>query len=216
VLGTVKSYIELSSGNDLFTGARISQSQAAFNVLASALPFTATSIARFCVQSAGRSVATSFVSAEARVISGSSVSVGGNSLRGADFLGDTGRLGGQLYDPKKLAQLEGYLGRRGVKLRVGDEFLPPGKAGGFAQDGSSLSLKSNPTQYEVWHELSHFRQFQKLGSEAYQALPRTKGFNAPEQFVFDLLENSPKRWNGLNLQEQQHAIRYIERIGGFR
>jgi len=77
VLGTVKSYIELSSGNDLFTGARISQSQAAFNVLASALPFTAASIARFGVQSAGRSVATSFASAEARVFSGSSVNIGG-------------------------------------------------------------------------------------------------------------------------------------------
>jgi hypothetical protein len=68
----------------------------------------------------------------------------------------------------------------------------------------------------VWHELSHFRQYQKLGRDAYLDLPRTKDFNAPEQFVFDMLENSPKRWNSLNFDEQQHAIRYIENIGGFR
>jgi len=88
--------------------------------------------------------------------------------------------------------------------------------GGFNAGSGRLVLRNNPTKYEVWHELGHFRQYQKLGKEAYLGLPRTRAFNASEQFVFDLLENSPKRWNGLNFQQQQHAIDYIERIGGFR
>ena len=49
--------------------------------------------------------------------------------------------------------------------------------------------------------------------EAYAALPRTKEFNAPEQFVFDLLENYQRRWGLLNAQEQLDAIRYLEKIG---
>jgi RHS repeat-associated protein len=56
VLGTVKSYIELSSGNDLFTGAQISHSQSAFNVLASAVPFAAGPVSRFGTQAAGSSI----------------------------------------------------------------------------------------------------------------------------------------------------------------
>jgi hypothetical protein len=38
VIGTVKSFIELSTGEDMVTGQRVSQGQAAFNVLASSLP----------------------------------------------------------------------------------------------------------------------------------------------------------------------------------
>ncbi len=120
-----------------------------------------------------------------------------------------------MYSPKKLSQLESYLGKRGVELRVGDEHVPLGKAG-FNSDQGILFLRSNPTNYEVWHEVSYFRQYQQIGKEAYLNLPRTKDFNAPEQFVFDMLENSPKRWNALNFDEQQHAIRYIENVGGFR
>ena len=140
----------------------------------------------------------------------------GESAIGTDYIDDVGRLGGQIYSPEKLAQLEQYLARRGVTLKVGDEFLKQGKAGGFARDGSELILRNNPTQYEVWHELAHFTQYRKIGPEAYLTLPRSLTYNAPEQFVFDLLENSPRRWNALNLQERQHAIDYIERIGGFR
>jgi len=133
-----------------------------------------------------------------------------------DFIDDVGRRGGILYSPKKLLQLDSYLEKRGVKLKVGDKHVPLGKAGGFNSEKGILFLRSNPTNYEVWHEVSHFRQYQKIGKEAYLNLPRTKNFNAPEQFVFDMLENSQKRWNALNFEEQQHAIRYIESIGGFR
>ena len=79
--------------------------------------------------------------------------------------------------------------------------------------GDSIIIDyANPTQYEVWHELSHFRQFQGIGPEAYGNLSRVQ----KEQFVFDLLNNLTKRWNGLNFEQQQHAIDYIQRIGGIR
>lgn len=142
---------------------------------------------------------------------------------GTDFLDGMGRRGGQLYDPNKLAQLEGYLGRRGVTLKVGDEFVPAGKEGGFgaSPDGmATLLLRNNPTQYEVWHELGHFRQWRQLGAAEYLGLQRWSRAipvqDIPEQFVFDFLENAPKRWNALTFEQQQHAIRYIKGKGGIR
>ncbi len=133
---------------------------------------------------------------------------------------ETGSLGGQLYPAAKLEQLGSYLAKRGVALKVGDEFLPPDARGVFAvynSGGAELVLGSNPTAYEVWHELSHYIQYRRIGEEAYTALSRSRELgNVPEQFVFDMLENSPKRWSALTYEEQQHAIAYIERVGGFR
>jgi RHS repeat-associated protein len=123
-----------------------------------------------------------------------------------------GRLGGQVYDPAKLCQLEGYLARRNITLQVGDEFLPSGYAGGFDAVTGRLALRSNPTEYEVWHEVSHYRQYQQLGFDAYTAQSRVQ----KEQFVFDMLENSSKRWGALTFEQQQHAINYILRVGGVR
>ncbi|MBR6537597.1 MAG: hypothetical protein IKT67_10395, partial [Lachnospiraceae bacterium] len=140
-----------------------------------------------------------------------------------DFIDETPRLNGTLYGSKKLQQLENYLGRRGIEVKVGDEFLPPGKAGGFNAETGKLYLRSNPTQYEVWHELSHYIQYQKIGKEDYLALPRTVGenldlgaFNAPEQFVYDMLSNNPRRWGRLSYEEQIHANWYITTYGGIR
>ena len=83
-----------------------------------------------------------------------------------------------------------------MTLEVGSASLEPGKAGAFraAPDGTArLLLKADPTSELVWHELGHFIQWRRLGSDAYRALPRSTSFNAPEQFVFDLLEQ-PTRW----------------------
>lgn len=138
---------------------------------------------------------------------------------------ETGRLGGKHYSEKDLKLLGNYLEKRGVTLKVGDEFLPPGKGGGFNYNTGELVLKSNPTQYEVWHKLSHYIQYKQIGKEAYSNLPRTSGpvpmndltkFNAPEQFVYDMLSNNPKRWNSLNEAEQLHANWYITQYGGIR
>lgn len=41
-------------------------------------------------------------------------------------------------------------------------------------------------------------------------------FNAPEQFVYDMLSNSPKKWNVLNEAEQLHANWYIMDFGDIR
>ena len=136
-----------------------------------------------------------------------------------DVRGEVGRLGGRLYGQEKLARLARYLARRGVALKVGDEFVPTGTYGAFKYVGAgspAILLRSNPTQREVWHELGHYLQYRKIGPEAYRALPRNLDENTPEQFVFDLIENSPKRWQSLTFEEQQHMIEYIERIGGFR
>jgi hypothetical protein len=132
------------------------------------------------------------------------------------------RRGGILYSPAKLRQLSNYLKRRNIVLKVGDQFLPSNKAGGFIvnPDGTiELLLRSNPTEYEVWHELAHYIHWKKLGTDAYRDLPRKANGalqDIPEQFVFDLLENSKKRWNRLNTTERAHAIDYIYGRGGLR
>lgn len=73
--------------------------------------------------------------------------------------------------------------------------------------------------------MSHYFQYKQIGKEAYSNLPRTSGpiprndykkFNAPEQFVYDMLSNNPKRWNTLNEAEQLHANWYITQYGGIR
>ena len=149
-------------------------------------------------------------------LTGSVNNVGNVANTTVDAIEGTGRLGGTLYPPVKLGQLDGYLAKRGITLKVGDEHLPYGKAGGFDASRGELLLRSEPTNYEVWHELSHFRQYQMIGREKYLKLPRSIDFNAPEQFVFDMLENSPKRWNSLSYEQQRHAVDYIEWIGGIR
>lgn len=158
-----------------------------------------------------------------RGVKGGSGTLGNSNRSIIDYIDETPRLNGTLYDSKKLKQLESYLSKRGIELKVGDEFLPPGKAGGFDAVTGRLYLKSNPTQYEVWHELSHYIQYQQLGKEAYLNLPRTAGiemdlnvFNAPEQFVYDMLSNSPRRWGLLSFEEQMHANWYITNYGGIR
>jgi hypothetical protein len=76
-----------------------------------------------------------------------------------------------------------------------------------------MVLKSNPTMYEVWHEMAHFRHMKKIGREEYMKLSRKFGNNIPEQYVFDSLENSAK-WKVLNPLEKQHARSVIENVYG--
>ena len=140
----------------------------------------------------------------------------GSVRKGTDFIEGTGRLGGDLYDKSKLAKMEKYMEKRGVEFKVGDEFVPWGKAGGFAQDGSKLVLLSNPTKYEVWHELAHYVQFKKIGRALYEGLERSPKLNAPEEFVFNFLKNSFKRWNALTPDQQASAIRYIQKYRGIK
>ena len=105
-----------------------------------------------------------------------------------------------------------------MTLEIAPPDLLPGKAGSFVTypDGSArLLLKADPTNQLVWHELGHFIQWRRIGSDAYRALPRSTSFNAPEQFVFDLLER-PDRWRRLTPEFRIHSAEYIEEAGGFR
>jgi hypothetical protein len=135
-----------------------------------------------------------------------------------DFAAESGEVGGRLYGTERLGKLERYLDRRNVKLEVGSPDLLPGKAGEFrtTPDGTArLLLKADPTNELVWHELGHFVQWRNLGCDAYRALPRSISFNAPEQFVFDLLEQ-PTRWYRLSPEFRIRSAEYIEEVGGFR
>ncbi len=138
--------------------------------------------------------------------------IGGASNRGLDAI-ENWRLGGKLYNPAKLDTLSSYLNKRGFKLRLdGDDVLPPNVAAGFDGVKKEIILRRNATELEVFHELSHLRQYQQIGPDAYNALSRIE----KEQFVFDLLENSKKRWYGFSEAERLSAIDYILRIGGIR
>ena len=90
--------------------------------------------------------------------------------------------------------------------------MPPNVAAGFDGVKKEIVFRRNATEFEVWHELSHLRQYQRIGPEAYSNLTRIQ----KEQFVFDLLENSKKRWYGLSELERLDPIDYILRIGGIR
>jgi hypothetical protein len=133
------------------------------------------------------------------------------------------RLGGKLYNSEKLSQLRGYLERRGIRLLVGREHVPESLAGAFEYTGTiTIRLLDNPTEYEVWHEVSHYLHYRKVGPEAYSNLTRRyvegdlmQSWNVPEQYVYDQL-NGPRRWLLLNEEERAHASRYIIRLGGLR
>jgi hypothetical protein len=63
----------------------------------------------------------------------------------------------------------------------------------------------------VWHELSHYNQLRKIGVSDYLKLDRPR---VPEQFVYDQLRGSERRWGLLNAMEQQHAYDYVISNGG--
>jgi RHS repeat-associated protein len=128
----------------------------------------------------------------------------------ADPMSASRPLGGRPYGARRMRTLRRYLDRRGVDLVEG----PPG-GGRFTvpQAGRpELQLPQNATEYLVWHELSHYRHYKKIGRDAYRALPRSKRFNAPERYVFDALER-PTRRRRLNQREIFHARDYAERTG---
>ncbi|EAC7253710.1 hypothetical protein AF087_04125, partial [Listeria monocytogenes] len=96
------------------------------------------------------------------------------------------------------------------------------KGGAFNAETGTIILKDNPTRYEVLHEVSHYIQYKNIGKGAYKTLPRagktfdTKQFNAPEQFVYDMLSNNTRRWKSFTEAERMHANWYINNFGGIR
>lgn len=124
----------------------------------------------------------------------------------------TGRHGGELYGPNRIAKLGRYLKRRGIELLVDDPVMLKLQKAGFARDGSKMYLPSDATRYEVLHEIGHYVHFRRLGKDAYAALQRP---TAAEQAVYDSLRSNERRWyRQLNIMERLNAQLKIKRDGG--
>ena len=82
-------------------------------------------------------------------------------------------------------------------------------------DGTGrLLLRSDATRYEVLHELSHVLDFRFNPREWIHAARNNELSKVMrEQAVFNRLRNGRKWWM-LSFQEQLHAYRLIERVGG--
>jgi hypothetical protein len=69
-----------------------------------------------------------------------------------------------------------------------------------------LHLRSNPTFYEVYHELQHYRHLKGVGYRAFEKTSET----LREQFVYDQLRRSKNLWNNIfNQAERDSAFIYI-------
>ena len=123
---------------------------------------------------------------------------------------DLATTGDSLYGKGRLDKLKSYLERRGIKLRLDDPRLPANKGGGFIAETGEMLLRPNATKSQVWHELSHYLDFKKLGKEAYMKLPYPLG---REQLVYNRLFQS-RHWNLMSLWDRALLETKIERLGG--
>jgi hypothetical protein len=79
-------------------------------------------------------------------------------------------------------------------------------------DGSStIFLKSNPTRYEVLHELAHLEHFESLKNDFKNWCKLT--MTQKEQYVYDALRKSAS-WATFSSKERQDARDYIIKVGG--
>jgi len=118
-------------------------------------------------------------------------------------MAESGQLGGRLYDLEKLAKLARYLERRGIVLN-------PARNGSFDGARSVMTLPRNPTVLNVRHELSHYLDFKRFGSDYYT---RFSSF-AREEMVLDRLRKN-RVWNTLNELERKWSDLYpLSRPGG--
>jgi len=125
-----------------------------------------------------------------------------------------GRRAGTVVPDGVLSRLDWRLLRNKVALSRGaDDLLAEAGAGGMFRvykDGSAtIFLRSNPTRYELLHELKHYEHFLDVGADAFKGISRLN----QEQFVFDALRRS-HHWAGFTAAEQAHALRYIRSLGG--
>jgi RHS repeat-associated protein len=129
------------------------------------------------------------------------------------------RVAGELYGAERLEKLAQYLAERDVELvpnadALLDSVSTPieqvnARLQVFEDETAKLYLRSDPTRYEVWHELGHYLDFRDMGYDAFIRAGDTQ----LEQNVYDLLR-SPRRWPMLDLFEQDSADLYVLRRGG--
>jgi hypothetical protein len=199
VVGTLKSFIELSSGNDMFTGEQISKTQATFNVLSSAIPFAMGSVSKFGAQAIGTSMGS--LSGGAMNYSRSAMNIGGAAKTGTVTAASEGSaFGGALYSEKKLGQLVSYLEKRGVNVyeTAGNPAFTA-----RANGTGAMYLPANPTTLQVKHELSHFLDFKNMGFDSYNAMGRA----GREASVLQRLQGN-RAWGGFNEAEKAFSIQY--------
>jgi len=135
----------------------------------------------------------------------------------------TGRPVGPRY--RKIGRLERRLKGWGIDVyRDADDILDLKGAAtnrhlgaeftGRSDGTGRLLLRTDATRYEVLHELSHVLDF-RINPRGWVHASRNKNLSniMCEQAVFNRLRNGKKWWT-FTFQEQLHAFRYIERIGG--
>ena len=134
------------------------------------------------------------------------------------------RVPGELYT--KLDALERLLNRWGIRLeRNADSVLD--KIGllkgkrlraqfeGFDDGTGILSLRANPTRYEVLHELSHVLDFRKNPVEWIRAASNDDLANVlRETAVFNRLRGSRSWWK-LSFAEQLDSLTYVQKLRKF-
>jgi hypothetical protein len=120
-------------------------------------------------------------------------------------------MGGQVVDAARLDRLEGILARSKTTLvRNADSYLDGrGVAAEFksSETGARLFVRSDVTQYELYHELKHFGDYNRLGFEGY----RKMGPLGREESVFNYL----KRQSWMTKAEVDHAYDRIRREHGW-
>lgn len=118
------------------------------------------------------------------------------------------RVAGKLYDPNRLDALRRHLDRNHVDLiRNSTEKKFIAQAVGRHR----MLLPPDPTYYEVYHELQHYRHLRGVG---YARFSRTSEA-LREQFVYDQLRLSINLWrNVFNDAERNNAFLYILLKGG--
>ena len=120
------------------------------------------------------------------------------SSSGVDFVKNTGALGGTRATTRQINAAQSEL----ADLGIGFNRNFKGNGGSFSFGSSPVvSVPKHPTQIQLFHELTHARQYGQLGREGYIGL----GKYARESHVFN---NIWKNRSNFNRAEVKDAINY--------
>jgi hypothetical protein len=108
------------------------------------------------------------------------------------------RVPGTLYDQNRLDALRRYLDRNSVDLLLNSL---ENKFVANVVGRHQLYLCPNPTYYEVYHELQHYRH---LKGVEFANFSRTSVM-LREQYVYDQLRRSANLWQNVFGQAERHA-----------
>jgi hypothetical protein len=113
------------------------------------------------------------------------------------------RVAGKLFGQNRLDALRSYLDRNHVDLILNST---ENKFVAHAVGRHQLHLCPDPTFYEVYHELQHFRHLKGAGYARFAQTSET----VREQYVYDQLRLSTNLWRKvLSQAERDHAFLYL-------